>query len=153
GQVALVVGAVIAGLHAQPALGNPTGAAVAHGNVSFTQNGNTLIIHASNGSIINYLNFNIAAGETVRFIQPGDWARVLNRITGNDPTSIDGRLLANGFVYIVNPAGVLFGNGAVVNVGGMYAAAGNITDANFLNRINKFTNLDGSVMNDGAINA
>ena len=89
----------------------------------------------------------------MQFIQPGQWARVLNRITGNDPTSINGTLLANGQVFIVNPAGVLFGNGAVVNVGGIYAAAGNITDANFLRGHYHFTGIDGAVVNNGSINA
>ena len=78
-------------------------------------------------------------------------ASVLNRITGADPSRIDGTLLANGRVYIVNPAGVFFGNGALVDVGQIYAAAGQIANEDFLNGIDHFTDLTGSVINDGAI--
>lgn len=153
GKTMVIGAAALAGLHAQPALANPTGATVVRGNVTITQDGNRMIIRASNGSIINYLNFNIGAGEVVRFIQPGDWARVLNRVTSNDPTQILGTLRSNGQIYLVNPAGIMFGQGAVVNVGGIYAAAGNITNANFINGLNKFTGLDGSVVNHGSITA
>ena len=90
----------------------PSGEQIVRGNVTFERDGNRTIIRASDGSIINYLNFNIGSGEIVRFIQPGDWARVLNRVTGNDPSVIAGTLKANGQVYIVNPAGVYFANGA-----------------------------------------
>lgn len=126
---------------------------VIRGDVTFTQNGNTLIITASDGSIIEYLNFNILPNETVRFIQPGDWARVLNRITGGEPSLIQGRLLANGQVYLVNPAGVIFGKDSIVNVGGLYAAAGQISNSDFINGVDRFTNLEGAIVNEGQIRA
>lgn len=124
---------------------------VRRGNVTFERNGNTTIIRASDGSIIEYVNFNILAHETVRFIQPNELSRVLNRITGGTPTIIQGRLLANGQVYLVNPAGVMFSNTAVINVGGLYAAAGNISNSNFTNGVDRFTGLTGDVVNDGVI--
>src|SRR5690606_18705774 len=66
-----------------------------------------------------------------------------------NPTRIDGSLTANGIVYIVNSAGVYFGNQAVVNAAGLYAAAGQITTADFLNNVNHFTNLTGTGSNAG----
>lgn len=126
---------------------------VIRGNVTFNQNGNTLIITASDGSIIEFANFNILPHETVRFMQPGDWARVLNRITGGEPTLIQGRLLANGQVYLVNPAGVIFGKDSVVNVGTLYAAAGQMSNADFVNGVDRFTNLQGAVVNEGQLRA
>src|SRR5262245_61815169 len=89
-QAMVLAAAAYAGFNTDPVLAHPTGASVARGNVTFTQDGNRMIIRASDGSIINYLNFNIGAGEMVRFIQPGDWARVLNRVNSNDPTKILG---------------------------------------------------------------
>jgi fibronectin-binding autotransporter adhesin len=135
------------------AVAGPEGAQVANGNVSIQKQGDKTVIHASNNAIINYKNFDIAKNETVQFVQPDALARVLNRINSPSPTKIDGKLLANGKVFIVNPAGVIFGQGAVVNAAGIFAAAGNITDANFVKGIYKFTNVQGSVTNNGTIEA
>ena len=111
----------------------PVNPSVQRGNVTITQDGNNFVITASDGSIINYDAFGILNNESIQFIQPGDAARVLNRITGADPTLIEGTLHANGIVYIVNPAGVFFSQGSIVNVGGIYAAAGSITDEDYIN--------------------
>ncbi|MBL9031140.1 MAG: filamentous hemagglutinin N-terminal domain-containing protein [Phycisphaerae bacterium] len=131
----------------------PTGGQVASGSATIRQQGATTTITASNGAIINYQSFNIAAGETVRFVQPDASSRVLNRVTGPDPSRIAGSLIANGIVYIVNPAGVYFAQGSLVNVGGLYAAAGKITNADFLANVNHFTGVRGTVENSGTINA
>jgi len=131
----------------------PGGREVVRGDVTFEQRGNRLIIRASNGSIIEFEDFNISRDEIVRFIQPGSWARVLNRITGGEPTVIQGQLLANGQVYLVNPAGVVFGRDAVVDAAGIWAAAGHISNEDFINGVNRFRNLDGTVANEGAIDA
>jgi hypothetical protein len=61
---------------------------------------------------------------------------MLNRIHNGDPTSILGTLNANGKVFIVNPAGVLFGAGSQVNVNQLVASSLNITDGDFLDGIN-----------------
>ena len=131
-KVAVVGCAVWAGLATSPGYAGPTNEQVVAGEVTFVRDGNQTVIRAGDGSIINYSSFDILPHELVEFIQPGELSRVLNRITGPDPTSIQGSLLANGQVYIVNPAGVFFTAGAVVDVGGIYAAAGNISDADFL---------------------
>ena len=149
-KIATIAAATWAGALAQPVLARPSGQVV-QGNVTFEHVGNTTIIRASDGSIINYLNFNIGMNEIVQFIQPGELARVLNRVTGPDPSVIAGTLLANGQVYIVNPAGVYFHNGAVVDVAGLYAAAGSLSNAKFLAGVNQFSNLSGSVVNNGLI--
>jgi filamentous hemagglutinin family protein len=148
--VAMLAG-LVASLNAPIALAGPDGAQVVRGNVNISRDGNTTLIRASNGAIINYNTFNIAGHETVRFLQPDAASRVLNRIQGAGPSRIDGSLLANGRVYIVNPAGVVFGKNAVVNVGGLYAAAGNMSDRDFLSRTDRFTNLQGHVANNGSI--
>lgn len=124
---------------------------VTAGSATFNTSGSTTTITASDGTVINYNSFNIGANETVQFVQPHANATVLNRITGGSPTSIDGQLLANGRVYLVNPAGVMFGRNAVVNVGHLYAAAANISDADFLAGQNNFTGAAGAVVNHGTI--
>ncbi|MFO0830590.1 MAG: filamentous hemagglutinin N-terminal domain-containing protein [Phycisphaerales bacterium] len=133
------------------ALAGPENAQVVRGDVRIERNGPNTVIRAGDRSIINYSSFNIGAGETVRFIQPDAMSRVLNRIQGASPTRIDGSLLANGRVYIVNPAGVVFGQNAVVNVGGLFAAAGAMTDRDFLRGVDRVTGMRGAVVNDGRI--
>ncbi|NQT86469.1 filamentous hemagglutinin N-terminal domain-containing protein, partial [bacterium] len=135
------------------AWGAPSGATVVRGKVKITQKGNKTIIRASNKSIITYDSFNIAKGETVRFIQPSSKSRVLNRVLGGGPTHINGSLFANGRVYIVNRAGVRFGRGSIVDVGSLYAAAGAISNRDFLAGVDRFTDLRGSVINHGSIHA
>ena len=145
-------------LAAQPlltsaAMAAPQGARVAHGDVSFANQGDLTVIRASDRSIIDYTSFDIAGHETVQFIQPSDMARVLNRIQSALPTYIDGALLANGQVYIVNPAGMVFGEGAVVDVARLVAATGSISNDDFLSGHDRFTHVEGSIENRGTIDA
>ena len=126
---------------------------VARGDVNIEQVQNQTNITASHNSIINYNNFDVASHEAVNFIQPGASARVLNRVMANNPSLIAGQINANGIVYLTNPAGVIFGQGATVNAGQFFAAAGNLSDADFLADINRFTDLSGDVTNSGLINA
>ena len=126
---------------------------ITRGNVSFSQDGNRLVVRASNGSIIEYNRFSIEAGQIMQFIQPSANSRVLNRVTGAELSRIDGSLLSNGIVYLVNPQGIRIGNGALINVGGFYAAAGAMSDNDFIRGNNTFTDLSGKVTNEGMIQA
>ncbi|MHC4992597.1 MAG: two-partner secretion domain-containing protein, partial [Planctomycetota bacterium] len=60
---------------------------------------------------------------------------------------------ANGQVYIVNPAGVVFGEGAVVDVARLVAATGSISNDDFLSGHDRFTRVEGSIENRGTIDA
>lgn len=90
--------------------------------------GNTMTIRTSDRMLgLNWKSFDIASNYTVSFKQPDATSRVLNRIWQNDPSVIMGRLEANGQVYLINQNGILFGNGAQVNVGGLVASALNLS--------------------------
>ncbi len=146
-------GLLFALLFAPP--GTPTaraeiaGEQVVSGTATFDQSGNIITITASDGAIINYSQFGVLASEEMHFVQPSSESRVLNRVFG-DETHIDGGLYANGIVYIVNPAGIFFGGGAVVDVGGLYAAAGHLSNEDFLAHDDQFA-LSGTVANAGSI--
>jgi len=140
-------------LTAPAARADVVGEQIVVGDVRFVRQGDQVFIYAGNGSIINYQAFSIDANELVQFFQPGADSTVLNRILGPSPTTIDGTLLANGRVYFANPAGVIFGPNSIINVGGIYAAAAQITDTDFLNGVNQFNNATGSVVNYGTIQA
>lgn len=133
------------------AFASPQGEQVVQGAVRFERRGAETLIYAGRNSIINYRSFDVARNETVRFVQPDASSRVLNRINSAAPTRIDGSLFANGIVYFVNPSGVYFGQGSVINVGGIYAGAAQITNSDFLRNVDRFTNARGSVVNNGTI--
>jgi filamentous hemagglutinin family protein len=137
-------------LSAPAARAEIAGQQVVSGQASFEQSGHVTTIHASDGAIINYSQFGVLANEQLHFVQPTSESRVLNRVFG-DATHIDGGLTANGIVYIVNPAGIFFGSRAVVNVGVLYAAAGNLSNEDFAAHSDRFTSLSGAVANAGAI--
>ena len=133
--------------------GGPEGAEVVNGSAQFSQDGSYTTIVASDNAIINYQKFDIARPEIVEFIQPSDAASVLNRILGASPTRIDGTLLANGRVFFVNPAGVIFGESAQVNVTQLIASALDISNADFINGNYVFAGDSGDVVNKGTIQA
>jgi filamentous hemagglutinin family protein len=106
---------------------------IAAGQGTITTSGAaTAIEQASDRMIINWNNFDIGKGEAVNIIQPSVQAAVLNRVTGGDPTSILGKLNANGRVFIVNPNGITIGGGAQINVGGLIASSLNISNKEFM---------------------
>jgi filamentous hemagglutinin family protein len=121
--------------------------------VEIARQGAQTTITASNNAVIRFESFNVEAQESVRFIQPDERSRVLNQIFGSDPTRMDGSLIANGQVFIVNPSGVIFGQSARVNVGGLIAAAGSMSTQDFLANRDVLTNLSGAVENHGTVEA
>ena len=66
------------------------------------------------------------------FDQPGAAASTLNHIWSQDASTIAGQLKAIGQVYLINQNGVIFANGAQVNVGGLVASTLNIKDSTYL---------------------
>ena len=127
---ALVFGSLLAGAAAHV---NPTAPTVVHGTAQLTRpDPNSLNVTTSPNAIINWRGFSIDSGETTRFIQPSSTSAVLNRVTGADPSSILGRLLSNGRVFLVNPHGIVVGEDAVVDTAGLVASTLGISDADFL---------------------
>ena len=87
---------------------------------------------SSSQAIVNWQSFNIGSAATVNVHQPGVSASLLNRVTAGAPSKIFGSLRANGQVFLVNPSGIIFGNGARVDVGGLVASSLSIKDEDFL---------------------
>jgi large exoprotein involved in heme utilization and adhesion len=78
-------------------------------------------------------------------------------VLGSNASVIAGKLNANGKVFLVNPAGVLFSPGASVNVGSLVASTLGISDKDFLAGNYHFVAVPGrpggSVVNQGSIRA
>lgn len=153
----LALGTLIANsvLAASPAPNQlPVGGQVAAGQAAISQSGADMQINqGSQQAIINWQGFNIGSSAAVNVNQPNRQATLLNRVNSVDPTQIDGRLTANGQVFILNNMGVVFGPGAKVDVGGLVAGAMKITDADFLAGNYKFTQGEGVVTNMGELSA
>jgi len=139
------------GLSAGTAVAAPSGGEVESGTADIVVDGVTTTITTGHTTILSWDSFDIGSGERVDFLMPGASSRVLNRINSVTPTTINGTLSANGRVYLVNSSGIVFGADSVVNVGALYAAAGNISDTDFINGTDRFTDLQGTVENRGSI--
>ncbi len=128
-----------------------------NGNIQQPNNQNMVINQSSNQMITNWQGFNIGQTETVQFNQPSADAVALNRVIGQDPTAILGKLNANGKIFVTNPSGVFFGPNSIINVGSLMATSLQISDQDFLNRNYRFTQDPSkplaSVINEGKINA
>ncbi|WP_141104366.1 filamentous hemagglutinin N-terminal domain-containing protein, partial [Noviherbaspirillum denitrificans] len=135
------------------ALANPFGPQVVNGQASFLNQGNVLTVTNTPGTILNWQSFSINPGELTRFLQQNANSAVLNRITGQDPSQILGALQSNGRVFLVNPNGILFGQGAQVDVNGLVASTLNISNEDFLNGRMLFKAGDkaGNLKNEGTI--
>lgn len=111
----------------------PSGGSVVSGQAAITGGGGVLNINqSSQQAIINWQSFSIGAGQMARFSMPNGGS-VLNRVTGSDVSAIMGSLQANGNVYLINPHGVLIGNGARINVGSLTASTLDLSNRDFLN--------------------
>ena len=139
----------------RPAVAGPEGGTVVAGQAAISQAGPvTNVNQSSNKAIINWQGFSVAPQETVNFHQPTASSVTLNRVIGNETSVINGALNANGQVFIVNSAGVLFGKGSQVNVGGLVASTLDISNSDFMAGNYKFSGTSSaSIVNQGRIRA
>ncbi|HEY5759185.1 MAG TPA: filamentous hemagglutinin N-terminal domain-containing protein, partial [Steroidobacter sp.] len=97
------------------ALSGVSGIAVAGNAMTINQNAANAVLH--------WRSFNISSDASVNFVQPSSDSVALNRIYQNGASQIMGNLSANGRIYLLNQNGIVFGNGAVVNVAGLIASS------------------------------
>lgn len=144
-------------LCATVAFAAPQGGVVTGGDGAITQAGaQTRIDQATQRLSIDWDSFNVGADERVRFVQPSTDATALNRILDHNPSNIMGRIDANGRIILMNPNGVIFGEGASVNVQSLVASGLNINTDDFMNGDLIFSGVEGTsgqVVNSGIINA
>lgn len=81
-------------------------------------------------AFISWETFNIGKDATVNIKQYSGADLLINAVTGSEMSQIAGKLNATGNVALINPNGVIFMNGAEVNVGGLgvYATGYNASD-------------------------
>lgn len=149
--------AIAAHIYALSAYAGPTGGDIVGGAGSIEQQGTeTTIVQSTDRLAIDWQSFDVGKNERVEFVQPGQSAVALNRILGNKGSEILGRIDANGHVILVNPRGVVFGESATINAGGLIASGLLINPNDFMNGDLVFKHIegtDGTVINSGMINA
>jgi len=151
-------------------LATPSGVSPIQGSFSVGTNGNTTVVNVlTDRTIINWESLDTLGGaadvrETLAFTQnsygtPLTNSAVLNRISG-PATQFNGDLSAPGMrIFMVNPAGIVFGSGSTVNVAQLVASGLNMSNDAFndvLDDVSKpmvFSDGYGNVENHGTINA
>ena len=124
---------------------NPGGAQVANGQATLVTQGSKLTVTNSPGTIINWQSFSIGSGETTYFQQQSAASAVLNRVQAQNPSlksQIDGTLGSNGRVFLINPNGIVFGAGSLIDTQGFVASTLNMNDEDF--KAGKFKFFGGS---------
>lgn len=130
----------------------PTGFKAPNGGASQASDGTTMTITQNEGKdkvIINWDSFNIGSAAAVRFYQgtgtPGtaDWKpnanyAALNRIYDANPSVINGRLNADGKLYLINRNGVFFGPQGKVQVQSLVASSFDMSDEDFKSGLLRF---------------
>lgn len=100
-------------------------------NTQVTQTGNRFDINggvtSGDGDNLfhNFEQFGLTAGQVANFITPPATENVVGSILGG-PSHIDGRLQVSGSsanLYLLNPAGIVFGPNAALNLDGAFTAA------------------------------
>ena len=79
----------------------------------------------------SFSDFNIQAGRGAYFTNPAGITNILTRVTGSNPSNINGILgvLGNANLFLLNPNGIIFGPGARLDLNGSFLA----TTANSIN--------------------
>ncbi|MGG5809785.1 filamentous hemagglutinin N-terminal domain-containing protein [Falsiroseomonas sp. CW058] len=112
---------------------SPQGGRVVAGQAAIAQTpGRTQVTQGSDRAVIEWRQFDVGAGHQVDIRQPATSSFSLQRVTGPDPSAIAGRVTSNGGVALVNPAGIVFHQGAQVDVAGLIATTADIPNTAFM---------------------
>ncbi|MGI0493230.1 CHAT domain-containing protein [Alkalinema pantanalense CENA528] len=94
-----------------------------------TQTGTTIDISGGTQNAGNlfhsFQQFNVGAGQTANFLTQPTVQNILGRIVGEEASLINGKLQVTGSnanLFLINPAGIIFGQNATLNVPGSFTA-------------------------------
>ena len=139
-----------------PELTIPTGPNVVDGTATIdSRPGQINVNQSSDRAIIEWNTFNLGSRAEANFYQPSANAAILNRVLDSSASHIFGRINANGQVFFSNPQGILFAQGAVLDVGALVATTHSISNENFIagNYFFERRGATGRIENSGHITA
>ncbi|NEO86141.1 MAG: DUF4347 domain-containing protein [Spirulina sp. SIO3F2] len=70
----------------------------------------------------SFQDFGLSTGEIANFLSNPSITNIFGRVTGGNASIINGLIQANPNLYLMNPAGIVFGANASLNVGGDFFA-------------------------------
>ena len=133
----------------------PTVGHVVSGSAAISQStAHALIIsQQSQTAIVDWQGFSIGRNNVVDFLQPSTSSAILNRVTGSAPSTLAGRIDANGQVYLVNPNGIAITKTGIIDAAGFVGSTLDISNDDFKAGKRGFTGNGASaaVNNAGAI--
>lgn len=132
----------------------PSGGSISRGSGSIETTGSSMTVRQNSENMIaDWNSFNISSSASVEFVQPGSDATALNRIHSESPSRIEGQLSSNGRVFLLNSSGIIIGQDAQINVGGLLATTLEMTDDDFLDGHYQLVGHahGGDIVNDGTI--
>lgn len=160
-------GATYASTQGLPQEGLPQHHETVSGTATVTTIADKMTIKTSDKVQIDWKSFDIGKDKEVKFEQPDSNSVAYNRVIGGNASQIQGKLTANGKVYLANPNGVIITKEAEINVAGLFATTKDLERISENGNTNQFTRKakngqvpkegqvvkEGQVINEGNITA
>lgn len=152
-------GATYASTQGLPQEGLPQHHETVSGTATVTTIADKMTIKTSDKVQIDWKSFDIGKDKEVKFEQPDSNSVAYNRVIGGNASQIQGKLTANGKVYLANPNGVIITKEAEINVAGLFATTKDLEKISENGNSNQFTRKakngqfpkDGQVVKEGQV--
>ena len=110
----------------------PIGGIVKSGNASINRGRDFIKVDQyTDKTIIDWSSFDVGQNKLVEFVQPRTQSQSLNRVLGSTPSTIAGRIKANGQIFLVNPNGILITENGLINTNSFSASTLDISNEDF----------------------